>query len=173
MKKANIDTYFERGRGELPAVYVKADHFGRGLSAETLNCSEETFEKAMQYAYDMAVEGFWESDAPDICEHHLGKGLKVYAVGRSNGHLVIEGLPPVEDWDAIRVSAWGRFEKAIRQAVEYRCSAEVIREDIEANRWNEEGAEMYNFFDKKDGSTVCIAELKQQAKAAGFAPVIR
>ena len=173
MKKDDIDIYYERGfRGGRPSVYVKVDRYATGLNAEDFDCSEETLDMAREYSFEMQQWQFWE-DAQDIAEHHLGKHVKVYSAGRSGGHLIVDGLEPVEDWDAIMVSAWGRFEAAVKADIKYRCSNEVVAEDIRANRWNEEGAEPFNFIETKDGQRLCIAELKAQAKAAGFAPVIR
>jgi hypothetical protein len=170
MKKNDIEVYYDRG-GRYPSINVKVNRFAQGLSAEQLDCSEETLEKAMEYALQMATERFWE-DAEKIAYHHLGK-VKVYGLGRCGGHLCVEGLSNVETWDAIKVSAWARFEKAILNNMKWLCSAESVREDILANRWNEEGAELYNYIATKDGETVCLSEMKVKAISAGFAPVIR
>jgi hypothetical protein len=173
MKKSDIEIYYERGfRSGRPSINVKNFNFAQGLTSEKLGCSEETFEKACNYAFESAQRIFWE-DAQETAAHYLGKGIKVFPAGKSGGHLIVNGLDPVETWDAITVSAWGRFEKAILADIKYRCEAEQVEEDIRSNRWNEEGAEEYNFFEKKDGSTICISELKAQAIKEGFEPVIR
>jgi len=173
MKKSDIDIYYERGfRGGRPSVNVKVHRFAPGLRAENFNCSEETLDQAREYAFEAAQRQFWE-DVQDTAEYYLGAGIKVYSAGRSGGHLIVSDLDPVEDWDAIKVSAWGRFEASILADIAFRSSDAQVEEDIRANRWNEDGAEAYNFFDTKDGKTLCIAELKTQAKAAGFAPVVR
>jgi hypothetical protein len=173
MKKTDIDIYYERGfRGGRPSVLVKCNRFAPGLRAENFNCSEETLDQAREYAYESTQQQFWE-DAQDTADHYLGAGVKVYSAGRCGGHLIVDGLDPVETWNAIRVSTWGRFEAAILADIAFRSSDAQVEEDIRANRWNEDGAEAYNFYDKKDGSSVCISELKTQARATVFGPVVR
>lgn len=174
MRKTEIELYYERGMGELPSINVKIGYrqFAPGLTAEALNCDDDIFEKAIGYAFDMAQHRFWE-EAQECAEHHLGRGVTVHALGRSGGHLAVEGLDPVERWNAITVSAWGRFVRSIETEISYLCENEQVRDDIEANRWNEEGAEAYNFIDRKDGTTVCISEMKKAAREAGFGPVVK
>ena len=177
MKKSEIETYHERGSGRCPSINVKVSSFGRGLSGDSLNCSEDVFQTAMEYAYESAQERFWE-EAQELAEYHLDEkgpfaGVKIYSAGRSGGHLIVGGLDDVEEWDAIAVTAWGRFENAIKIEMSWLCSDEPIREDIEANQWNEEGAEKYNFYDNKKGVPICISEMKAQAKSAGFGAIIR
>ena len=181
MKKAEIETYFERGMGRLPSINVKVGYrkFAPGLTAEMLNCDEATFEKATTFAFEAAQQRFWD-DAQETASYHLCKrpgcldrDIKVHAVGRQGGHLVVEGLDPVETWNAITVSAWGRFVHAIEDQIDYHCNTAMIEEDILANQWNEPGAEFYNFIDMKNKTTVCLSVMKADAEKAGFGPVIR
>lgn len=178
MGKNDIEIYYDRDfRGGRPSIGVKNFSFGRGLTAEILGCSEETFDKAINYAFECSQQQFWEDaqETANYCLQEKGPFYhpKVYSAGRSGGHLIVDGLDTVEGWDAIKVSAWNRFEAAILASIKYRCDAEQVEEDIRANRWNEDGAELYNFSDLKDGRSICISEMKTQAKTAGFAPVIR
>lgn len=179
MKKVEVEQYREHGRGRMPSINVKIGYrqFAPNLTKEMLNCDDDTFEKATGFAFDTAQERFWE-DAQETAEYHLGTlpgagKIKVYSAGRSSGHLIVDGLPPVEEWNAITVNAWGRFVKDIKDHISYHCGTDMILEDILSNRWNEEGAERYNFLDKRDGKTRCISEMKAQAIAAGFGPVVR
>ena len=173
MKKQDIEVY-RMCAGSLPSINVKVNSFGRGLTPEKLGCSESQFEKAMEYAFTMSQEQFWE-DAQDVAKHHLDKfgNIEVHSAGRSGGHLVVSGLPVIKSWDAILVSAWGRFVDNIEADIKLRRSDEVVEEDIRSNHWNEERAELYNFIDKKDGSTIIISQEKAKAIAAGFGNVIR
>lgn len=54
--------------------------------------------------------------------------VEVYADGRSGGWAIVEGLPPIETWDAIMVARWSRFAKAARQVADDipRSMAELI-----------------------------------------------
>lgn len=49
----------------------------------------------------------------------------------------------------------------------------TVEEDILANDWLKPLSERYNFIDRKDGTTACIADLKAQAIAQGFGSVVR
>lgn len=71
------------------------------------------------------------------------------------------------------VSRWSRFASAVTKDIEYRSSLEQVCESIEANEWQKDGSELYNFIDRKDGAVVCIADMKREAIAAGFGPVIK
>ena len=170
MKKSQIQFHSDGfGRPAHPAVNVKCRHWPRASDiASRLSCTEGQADKASQFAYESACENFWEQ-IQDTAEYYLGKSVKVYSEGRSSGWLVIHDLPDVDGWDALRVSAWDRFAKAVAADIAYRCQLDTVCESIEANQWHKDGAELYNFV----GDGVCIADMKQQAIAAGFAPVIR
>jgi hypothetical protein len=178
MKKENIDIYQERYLDAKPSINVKVGYrkFAPGITPETLDCDEGTFEKAMEFAFETAQERFWD-EAQAIADKHLSRAgymaVKVHAAGRSGGHLVVAGMPTVDTWDALTVSAWGRFVQEIEDNIEYHCTSDMILEDIFSNRWNEPGAEKYNFTDGDDGLPVCLSELKQKAIAAGFRAVVR
>ena len=125
------------GRRAHPAVNVKAHRF---VSADDVvdryGCAESTAEKALEYTFEMHSESFWDQ-APEELDYFFGErhGLKVYQEGRSGGWLIVDGLPPIEEWDAIALSKWARFEKWARAEVDYLCSQEAVFESIDANEW--------------------------------------
>jgi hypothetical protein len=169
----NVKFYGNFPRHELAAYFKVAD-------------DAPELDKALEYAWDTECEQFWESAQDSLNFAMLGdaaagelkpSGTKdspytVYSAGRSGGWLVVEGLPDVESWDAVMLGKWARFEKLIRQDIEYRTGFEALRDDIEVNEWLKPGAEKYNFIDVA-GETKCIADLKAGAIAAGFGPVVR
>lgn len=145
-----------------PAVNVKVHRFPQADDiADHFHCSEETAQKAAEYAWETAQTCFWEN-VQGTAEDVFGKGVKAYSAGRSSGWVIIDGLTEIESWDAIDLAKWRKFEKIIKAEVKYRTSKEVVFEDIEANRWAEDGAEQYNFIDTKDGQSHCIVDLKKQ-----------
>ena len=73
----------------------------------------------------------------------------------------MQGLTPVEEWNAVMVSRWAKFEKDVLADVEYRISKEVLLEGIEANEWYKDFSEQFNFRDGKDGKPVCMADVRQ------------
>ena len=71
------------------------------------------------------------------------------------------------------ISKWNKLINWCRLEIEYRSQKEQVLDDILANKWNMEGAELYNFCDNDKGETVCLSELKKQAIACGFRSVVR
>lgn len=192
-RKSDIERHTDNGYGTYyPAVNVKV-HGRLGLSTEEVmekfGCTEEVAEKAIQFAFDSECESFWEywQDTSGCFENGLygspeydyfpGYKVRVDCQGRSGGWLVVQGLPPVEDWDAVMVARWNKFQKAVKEDVAYKTSKEPLMEGIEANNWALPHAEQYNFFEKSDGSSVCIAEVKADVIAYaqekhGFVPAL-
>lgn len=156
-----------------PAVNVKVHSFTTAREiAEHFKCSEAQAEQAGEFQFQSACEMFWES-AQEYARECFGAGVKCYSEGRSSGWCVIHGLPDFDSWDAIQLSKWAKFERMIKAEVKYRMSREMVFEDIEANEWHKDGSEQYNFIDKKNGETVCIADLKKQAVEQGFGAVVK
>lgn len=155
--KEALDIRYDRG-AYRPAINVKAYRWPSiaGI-AERFGCSHDAAQRALEYARESAQQRFWE-DVQETAEHYLGE-VKVWQEGRSGGWLVVDGLPEIESWDAIQLSKWARFEKAVRTEIGYLTSAESVCEDIDANQWTEEGAELYNFVDTASGPKT-VGELK-------------
>jgi len=193
MKKSDIKTHADTLYGtRYPAVNVKVynpeckaqdvmDRFG---CAETEACA------ALQYAWEFACEGFWEywQDKTGDIENGLygsskehmffpGEAVEVHAEGRSDGWLVVHGLPPVESWNTDMTNRWSLFVEAVKSDVDYRTNKDVMLEDIEANGWWKPHAARYNYFEKDDGTSVCIADVKADViayaqKKHGFVPTL-
>jgi hypothetical protein len=166
MKKSEVETY-----GGYPSVNVKVHQFGPmiGEIEKRFNCSEAQAEKALEYAWESAQESFWEdwremANEAEGLPYFAGYSVKIYGEGRSSGHLVVHGLPDVESWDAIILAKWAKFAKEVRADIDYRRSPEAVFEDIEANRWFEDGSERYNFVDV-NGKTFSVPEIKAAEKA--------
>lgn len=164
-RKADIETHSEHYRGAKPAVNVKVYHYPTTSKVEdAFTCSEAVASQALQYAFESAQQRFWE-DAQDVARDIFGKHVKVYSQGRSGGWLVVEGInEDVGSWDAIAVSKWGRLATWAKREIEYLTSWDYVKDDIEANEWAKEGAELYNLLDLKDGRTVSLPELKNAHK---------
>jgi len=157
-----------------PAVKVKVYKLGCETQEvmDKFGCTEEVAEKAIGYAWESAQEQFWGywGDTTGGLENGLygsseyayfpGEVVEVYSEGRSSGWLVVHGLPPVEEWDAVMLSRWNRFQTAVLSDVKYRISKEMLMEDIESNQWALPHADKHNFADTDKG-TVCIATAKE------------
>jgi len=171
--KQDVRTHsLHRHGNELPAVRVKVDRTPTTTQIQQeFNCSEEQAIKAAQYCWDSACEQFWEdlnTQSNDVFD--LFPGTKVYSAGRSGGWAVVEGLPDLDRWDAVMLGKWRRWEKSLLADL---MSWECWKDMIDSNRWHEEGAERYNFRSGPEGQIICVSEMKQKAREAGFGPVIK
>ena len=174
MRKHDIQTHELHYMGpRLPAINVKVYSFGCTAEdvAERFQCNEELAIKAINFWFESAVEQFWE-EATEIART-IFPDATVNSAGRSSGWLVLSGLSALALWDAPAVQRFARLQKEVRRLMAYLTSSDYMLEAIESNRWAEEGAEHYNFFDAKDGTVKCIAEEKRKAMQAGFGPVVR
>ncbi len=64
-------------------------------------------------AYEIACEQGWE-DAKELANDIFPPNAKVWSDGRSGGWLVVDGLPDVDDWDAIQLGYWSKFVKGVQ-----------------------------------------------------------
>ena len=172
MKKSDIDLRFDSGR-QVPAINVKCHNFGP--SAETImarfGCDRKTAEQASEYAWQFACEQFWRE--MDDTVQDVFPGAKCYSDGRSSGWLTVHDLPDVESWDAVMIGKWAKLNRIVDTEIKCLSSDDQVLEEIDANQWGKPGAELYNFIDDKAGNIRCIADLKAEAIAAGFAAVVR
>ena len=173
MKKSEVQTHNDSPYGrQYPAINVKCRNWiDRSVIVTRFKCSEEQAQKASEYACNMAVQQFWDDATAEAMEV-FGSGVKVYSAGGFGGWLIVKGLAPIKSWDAIKLGKWSKFVGIIEGSIDGLCAHDKILDDIESNQWHKEGAEEYNFVDTKSG-TKCIADMKAEAVAAGFAPVIR
>ncbi len=66
-------------------------------------------------ACEWGVERLIEDATGDIFADY---NIKLWQEGRSGGWLVVEGLPEIEDWDAIMLGKWHKFKKRARDAAD-------------------------------------------------------
>lgn len=88
----------ERPDARLTLDWIE-EHVGDdGLDSIFWHACESEFEYLADYA-------------PEI----LGDGVSVSQEGRSGGWAVVDGLPEIEDWDAVRLAKWRKFERIARE----------------------------------------------------------
>ncbi len=171
-RKADIKFHSDQ-RAAVPAVNVKVYHMGASARdvAKRFGCSEDQADKALEFVFQSAQEQFWEQ-ASDYAQEIFG--AKVYSQGRCGGWLVVDGITreDAESWDAIALGKWAQLVKWCEAEIAHLTCAEAIMDAIDANQWHKDGAEAYNFVDTDKGPR-CIADLKSEAKAAGFGAVVR
>lgn len=74
MKKEDIDIYGNHYTQATPSINVKIGYrkFAPNLTKELLKCDEDVFERAMEFAFEVAQERFWE-EAQEIADKHLSR----------------------------------------------------------------------------------------------------
>jgi hypothetical protein len=134
MRKDEIQTHgdgFGYGRSR-PAFNVKvydylrdeetlqrawADFFGGPYDPRAWALWESMSDEEKQGYHDFACESesetFTETDVPEVFP-----GAEAYHEGRSGGWIVLDGLPDVEEWDAVMVAKYARLAKWARLYVE-------------------------------------------------------
>jgi hypothetical protein len=72
------------------------------------NVNDQTFDS---YFWDACSDGVGmiQEEAREIFGN-----VEVYQEGRSGGWIVVDGIPDIEDWDAVQLAKWRRFEKITR-----------------------------------------------------------
>jgi hypothetical protein len=143
MRKADIEQYYEHGRprpsvnvkayayapdmvpmlpmelgrvgnvGQVPhAVYTHADF--------TIDWIESNVTEQDQQAWwDEACGEGWEQAQEVADDVFSDYPVKVWSAGRSGGHLIVDGLPDIEEWNGGLVAKWSKFVRII----------EAIRDD--------------------------------------------
>ena len=140
------DVQFHSDRGpRAPAVNVKCYNFPDAYKiAPYFEADPESaeVEKALEYSFESFRESFWE-DAQNDAKEIFGAHVKVYSQGRSGGWLVVSELKDFEDWDAIDLAKWRKFERWMKGNVPDSSAnwVQAIIEDIEANTWLETPAD--------------------------------
>lgn len=149
--KADMEKRYERHEW-LPAINVKcykAPKYTSARIAAHFGCDEVTAERAAQFAYDSAVEQFWEQALDSLNFAMLGDerashlkpcGLKdgpytIEADGRSGGWLIAKGIGTVEAMDGPTFQKWRKFCRFIDAEMKYLASWDYGRNMIEANEW--------------------------------------
>lgn len=93
------------------------------------------------WSYFAASDGFdmAQEDADLIFDRYT---VKVWQEGRMGGWLVVDGLPDLNEWDAVMLGKWRRFERYVRairddqwrRVVDLVCRNTYARETAAAER---------------------------------------
>lgn len=109
--------------------------FWEWAEAHERDCDHGSETCPFNRAWEFACEDGWERAAEEANGdrgHPLMSGwtcrltprdrsyhdLGIWSAGRSGGWLVVEGLPNIEDWDAIMLARWRRFAKDVSDLVD-------------------------------------------------------
>lgn len=99
----NVKVYGSPGDPQSPKYHGEFE----GMTEEWFDAyaeknSEWLFESACESNREMIV-----NDAQEI----FGSHVKVYYEGRSGGWAIVDGIADIDEWDAIMLSKWRRFER--------------------------------------------------------------
>jgi len=171
--KEDVELHSDGIDGSLyPAINVKVYHYPSVYQVkDEFNCSEEVAEQALAYAWKMGQRIFWEEVqgiANEVLAPHFGE-VTVNSAGRCGGWLIVDGCDGVgevdwggyitDGWDAVDLAKWFKFERIVKETIKWLISWENVKEDIAANRWAEEGAQEYNFYEWADGHNECLVDM--------------
>lgn len=145
-KKEDVEFHYNRGRG-VPAVNVKhwpdfeEDVDWDEWETEFRDWAMVELEDSLTYqmVWEAAAESCWE-DVTYGAEEIFGSHVKVWSEGRSGGWAVVDGLKDFDDWDAIDLGQWVKFEKWAKRVSE--CMAYNMVSFLYLNLWDQyrEGA---------------------------------
>lgn len=123
----------------VPAVNVKVYDYADTLAlAKEFSRSEAEIDKALRLVDDTSKEWFWNVAIHQFAEMHLipvfGESVSVSSAGYSSGWVVAEGIgyeyDVMEDWDAIDLTSWYSFQRAVRAAVAWLTSPNYVRDEV-------------------------------------------
>lgn len=118
------------GHPELISTSYTADGFTHEWVEQW---AEENSDTADSLFWQTCADG-WEQ-LQELAEEIWGKGTKVYSEGRSGGWAVVDGLDDLEQWDAIALGKWRRFERLARIVAD--DVPRVMLEAIYFNVWED------------------------------------
>lgn len=153
--REDVETHSDGfGRDRRPAVNVKVygsvwDVFAKLEKASDVDIDDARFTREWFEAHvsDEALDAlFWhvcesefemvEQDAREI----FGAHVKVWQEGRSGGWAVVDGLADLDEWDAVALAKWRKFErwaKLYAADVPYQMVASVFYNEFAV--WSDEG----------------------------------
>ena len=108
-----------------PAVNVKVPFLNWHL--DEIGASEDL----AAFVFESIQEDFWYHLAPDWAKECLGDHVDIFAEGRSDGWLVVEGLDDPRYWNAIQLAKWRKFETGIRRIIQEITDWDCVKNEIE------------------------------------------
>lgn len=141
--RANVETHFGSDR---PAVNVKVyDDLSGGFRKflrDEPDVSPRFTEEWVRGTFDddYLSDVFWHVCAGEF-EYAQGLAAEVLGVqesdveqdGRMGGWLVVTGLPSIEEWDAIQLAKWRKFERMARSQADWIMV--LVVESLYLNEW--------------------------------------
>lgn len=162
MKKSDVEFHYEHGRRN-PAVNVKhhlwipdliRKHRGNGTHEFSDDAGfwawlEERWDandyESMDGADEWARESCWEMAQELAEECWPTRSVIVYSEGRMGGWATVHNLPDIEDWDAIALGRWAKFERGVKQIAHEEYPYQFVW-NLHVNVWQHIRAERANTY---------------------------
>ena len=93
-----------------------------------------TTDEQLDQLFWLCCEDQWQMLQQEA-EEIFDTEVRVWSAGRSGGWAVVHGLKDIDDWDAIALGRWRRFEKVARELaddVPYLIISQVYLNDFQA-----------------------------------------
>lgn len=130
--KEDVTFHSDRHSGYRPMICIKAHKFPSVWDVlKHFKMSEKDAEKVLQSIFESAQERFFE-DIMEVIHDIYGPRAKFYTAG-NGGWLYVENGPyeRFSEWDAIELMKWRRLELWCKREIEFLCSWEYIKEEID------------------------------------------
>jgi hypothetical protein len=96
--------------------YVRDERQDEGFTLEWIedNISDDQLDAIFWHACEAEFEYLegWATSAEDSL--FPDDRVTLHRAGHSGGWIEVEGLPDIEEWDAVRLARWRRFERIAR-----------------------------------------------------------
>jgi hypothetical protein len=160
----DVDMY--EGRPSIDVKDLHNPHPYTDLIEERFKCTRRQAENAAEWAYDNARDEFWD-DVKLVGVEILGvSAFDIEGWGRSGGHLVVNNYLLTDE----NFAKWQKFEEAVIEIYKELSDPDHILDQVDVNRYAEEGAERSNWrlVAKSDGTKipVCVIDIKKVADKA-------
>lgn len=123
-----------------PAVNVKVYHYPEWWRVDDLYSTGEKLAcDALGIVLWATQNLFWNKEVPTLVDKHLrprfGAQADAHSAGRSAGWVVGIGIGDKYDvqdwWNALDLTAWYAFQKAVKGTVNYLTSWEYVHQEIQ------------------------------------------
>lgn len=107
------DAWQDFAKDEDPDPRFTLDWIEEHVSDESLDAIFwDTCRNEFEYLESWATGAEGDSLFPD-------DDVELTTAGRSGGWVVVRGLPDVDDWDAVRLARWRKFERVAKSIADY------------------------------------------------------
>ena len=136
----NVRVYTTIDDDDVWRQFEREERPDEGFTLEWIH--ENVSEDSLQWIWDRVCEAEFEyletwATGADGDPLFPDDAVTLWQEGRSGGWVVVDGLPDIEEWDAIRLARWRRFERIAREiadGVPFQVLSSIYINEYEAAR---------------------------------------